>query len=88
MWFPTQGLNASTYISKIYIYHAQDAEEDYLKNGDDSELHVIIFDEIDAICKVGHATCASLHKGHPLLAEVAKRFLFRHAVQTANFFIR
>ncbi|KAL6782595.1 hypothetical protein ACKKBG_A07415 [Auxenochlorella protothecoides x Auxenochlorella symbiontica] len=29
----------------------KDAEEDYLKNGDDSELHVIIFDEIDAICK-------------------------------------
>jgi vesicle-fusing ATPase len=28
-----------------------DAEADYAKYGDESELHVIIFDEIDAICK-------------------------------------
>ena len=28
-----------------------DAEVDYLKYGDRSELHIIIFDEIDAICK-------------------------------------
>jgi vesicle-fusing ATPase len=28
-----------------------DAEEEYKKVGDDSELHIIIFDEIDAICK-------------------------------------
>jgi vesicle-fusing ATPase len=27
------------------------AEEDFRKNGNDSSLHVIIFDEIDAICK-------------------------------------
>lgn len=28
-----------------------DAEADYAENGDSSELHIIIFDEIDAICK-------------------------------------
>lgn len=29
----------------------QDAENDFNQNGDASELHIIIFDEIDAICK-------------------------------------
>lgn len=29
----------------------KDAEEDFSQHGDDSELHIIIFDEIDAICK-------------------------------------
>jgi vesicle-fusing ATPase len=29
----------------------QDAEADYARLGDASDLHVIIFDEIDAICK-------------------------------------
>lgn len=29
----------------------KDAEEDQEKNGDDADLHVIVFDEIDAICK-------------------------------------
>ena len=29
----------------------KDAEEDMLANGDDSDLHIIIFDELDAICK-------------------------------------
>lgn len=29
----------------------QDAEADFAANGDSSELHIIIFDEIDAICK-------------------------------------
>mmetsp|Transcript_12649 Transcript_12649/g.22783 ORF Transcript_12649/g.22783 Transcript_12649/m.22783 type:complete len:785 (-) Transcript_12649:37-2391(-) len=28
-----------------------DAEKDYLQNGEHAELHIIIFDEIDAICK-------------------------------------
>lgn len=28
-----------------------DAEEDYKKKGDEAQLHIIIFDEIDAICK-------------------------------------
>ena len=28
-----------------------DAEEDAAANGEDAELHLIIFDEIDAICK-------------------------------------
>ena len=31
------------------LFH--DAERDVKKNGDDADLHVIIFDEIDAICK-------------------------------------
>eukprot|EP01097_Dermamoeba_algensis_P005479 TRINITY_DN3489_c0_g1_i1.p1 TRINITY_DN3489_c0_g1~~TRINITY_DN3489_c0_g1_i1.p1 ORF type:complete len:784 (-),score=205.95 TRINITY_DN3489_c0_g1_i1:72-2180(-) len=29
----------------------KDAEDEYKKKGDDSQLHIIIFDEIDAICK-------------------------------------
>ncbi|KAL0486353.1 vesicle-fusing ATPase [Acrasis kona] len=29
----------------------QEAEEEYEEKGDDSELHLIIFDELDAICK-------------------------------------
>lgn len=29
----------------------EDAEKDFAENGDSSELHIIIFDEIDAICK-------------------------------------
>ena len=29
----------------------KEAEEDYTKYGDESELHIIIFDEIDAICR-------------------------------------
>ncbi|KAK3289508.1 hypothetical protein CYMTET_3063, partial [Cymbomonas tetramitiformis] len=29
----------------------KDAEDDQAKNGDSSDLHIIIFDEIDAICK-------------------------------------
>lgn len=29
----------------------EDAEKDFKENGDDAELHIIIFDEIDAICK-------------------------------------
>lgn len=30
----------------------EDAEEEYKEKGDASTLHIIIFDEIDAICKV------------------------------------
>jgi SpoVK/Ycf46/Vps4 family AAA+-type ATPase len=29
----------------------EDAEKEYKQRGDKSDLHVIIFDEIDAICK-------------------------------------
>lgn len=29
----------------------KDAEQEYKERGDDSDLHIIIFDEIDAICK-------------------------------------
>jgi vesicle-fusing ATPase len=29
----------------------KDAEDDFAQHGDDSELHIVIFDEIDAICK-------------------------------------
>src|SRR5207253_1689162 len=31
----------------------EDAEEEYKEKGEESDLHIIIFDEIDAICKVG-----------------------------------
>ena len=36
----------------------QDAEEDQKANGDAADLHMIIFDEIDAICKGQHNTRA------------------------------
>jgi hypothetical protein len=36
----------SFYLSQILWF--------YLNLGDESDLHVIIFDEIDAICKVNH----------------------------------
>ncbi|KAI5920420.1 P-loop containing nucleoside triphosphate hydrolase protein [Camillea tinctor] len=29
----------------------KDAEEDYKRNGEESDLHIIIFDELDAVCK-------------------------------------
>lgn len=35
-------------IRKLFL----DAEEDQKANGDDADLHIIIFDEMDAICKV------------------------------------
>ena len=36
-----------------------DAEAEYKTRGDDSDLHIIIFDEIDAVCKVGLLTTCS-----------------------------
>lgn len=36
-----------------------DAEKEYEQSGDDSQLHVIIFDEIDAICKKRGSTSSS-----------------------------
>jgi hypothetical protein len=35
-------------IRKLFL----DAEDDYRQNGEHADLHIIIFDEIDAICKV------------------------------------
>jgi vesicle-fusing ATPase len=37
----------------------KDAEEDFAQHGDESELHIIIFDEIDAICKQRGSTGSS-----------------------------
>jgi hypothetical protein len=34
-------------IRKLFV----DAEQDQKERGDDSDLHIIIFDEIDAVCK-------------------------------------
>merc|ERR1712188_145619 len=39
-------------IRKLFI----DAEREQLERGDDSDLHIIIFDEIDAICKTRGST--------------------------------
>eukprot|EP01006_Ploeotia_vitrea_P034378 TRINITY_DN65744_c9_g1_i2.p1 TRINITY_DN65744_c9_g1~~TRINITY_DN65744_c9_g1_i2.p1 ORF type:complete len:788 (+),score=440.37 TRINITY_DN65744_c9_g1_i2:110-2365(+) len=41
----------------------QDAEEDYAANGENSDLHIIIFDEIDAICKQrgSHSSGTGVH---------------------------
>ena len=33
-----------------------DAEAEYKQKGDDSDLHIIIFDEIDAVCKARGTT--------------------------------
>lgn len=41
-------------IRKLFL----DAEDDYKQNGEHADLHIIIFDEIDAICKVHCATVA------------------------------
>lgn len=41
----------------------KDAEEDYKTNGDRAKLHVIIFDEIDAICKSRGSNPNSLTDG-------------------------
>lgn len=38
----------------------KDAEDDYKQNGDKAKLHVIIFDEIDAICKSRGSNPSSL----------------------------
>ena len=35
----------------------EDAEADYAQNGEHADLHIIIFDEIDAICKVRLCVC-------------------------------
>jgi hypothetical protein len=43
---PTTGESEAN-VRKLF----EDAEADQKANGDASELHVIIFDEIDAICK-------------------------------------
>jgi SpoVK/Ycf46/Vps4 family AAA+-type ATPase len=43
----------------------EDAEKDQAQNGEASELHVIIFDEIDAICKVTRRSIFSIGTQHP-----------------------
>ena len=37
----------------------KDAEDDQAANGEESELHIIIFDEIDAICRARGAAGSS-----------------------------
>ena len=47
-----------------------DAEAEYRERGDESDLHIIIFDEIDSICKARAAPV--LHTLHPPYARRAQ----------------
>jgi len=39
----------------------EDAEKEQAERGDDSDLHIIIFDEFDAICRCGVQPAARKH---------------------------
>ena len=47
-------------LSFLFVYLIISIMWFYLNLGDESDLHVIIFDEIDAICKVNHLICCTL----------------------------
>uniref|UniRef100_A0A0A0LYL6 Vesicle-fusing ATPase n=1 Tax=Cucumis sativus TaxID=3659 RepID=A0A0A0LYL6_CUCSA len=54
---PKYGDEKLTYLLKLTVADLfADAENDQRTHGDQSELHVIIFDEIDAICKARGST--------------------------------
>ena len=50
-----------------------EAEAEYAQRGDDSDLHIIIFDEFDAICKVSRK-----HQQEQNAVEDSKMFSCRH----------
>ncbi|CAI0387858.1 unnamed protein product [Linum tenue] len=50
-----------------------DAENDQRKRGDQSKHHVIIFDEIDAICKMGGSTRAAEVARHRIVQQLATK---------------
>ncbi|CAN8063790.1 unnamed protein product [Agarophyton chilense] len=51
----------------------QDAETEYAENGDSSELHIIIFDEIDAICKQRGSTNSSAGVGDTVVNQLLSK---------------
>lgn len=51
----------------------QDAESDFKQNGDESELHIIIFDEIDAICKQRGMTNSSSGVGDTVVNQLLSK---------------
>lgn len=53
-----------------------DAEKEQAEAGDDSELHIIIFDEFDAICRCVRPcvrVLSALHDGSSCAARIAKQ---------------
>lgn len=50
-----------------------DAEKDAKENGDESELHIIIFDEIDAICKQRGSTNSSSGVGDTVVNQLLSK---------------
>lgn len=54
-----------------------DAEREYKERGDDSELHIIIFDELDAICKQrGSGGAGSTGVGDTVVNQLLSKVLF------------
>lgn len=51
----------------------EDAENDFKQNGDSSELHIIIFDEIDAICKQRGTTGGSTGVGDTVVNQLLSK---------------
>ncbi|PXF48756.1 Vesicle-fusing ATPase [Gracilariopsis chorda] len=51
----------------------QDAETEYAEQGDSSELHIIIFDEIDAICKQRGSTNSSSGVGDTVVNQLLSK---------------
>lgn len=51
----------------------EDAEQDFAANGDSSELHIIIFDEIDAICKQRGTTGSSSGVGDTVVNQLLSK---------------
>lgn len=51
----------------------QDAEKEYAESGDSSDLHIIIFDEIDAICKQRGSTSSSSGVGDTVVNQLLSK---------------
>lgn len=61
-----------------------DAEREYREKGDESELHIIIFDELDAICKQRGSTGGGTGVGdsvvNQLLSKVGEMFIIGYTL--------
>jgi vesicle-fusing ATPase len=57
-------------IRKLFI----DAETEYAKRGDDSELHIIIMDELDAICRARGSKSDSTGVGDTVVNQLLTKF--------------
>jgi vesicle-fusing ATPase len=59
----------------------KDAEEEYRSRGDDSDLHIIIFDEIDSICRTRGTTSGSTGVGDTVVNQLLSKI---DGVQSLN----